>query len=735
MTASGRDMSATGATRGGTIVMGATGSRYTLRPRRPRTAVTKAATKSQNRLANEASAYLRQHMDNPVDWYPWGEEALSLARDKDKPILVSIGYSACHWCHVMAHESFEDPETAELMNRLFVNIKVDREERPDVDQIFMDTVTRLTGHGGWPLTVFLTPDGRPFYGGTYYPVEPAHDLPGFKQLLVSLEHALRSRKNEVDETADQILAALAARPVGEAETPPGPHNVVRGAREIMASADAQHGGFGAGPKFPTPVNLEMLLTALDFLPAEERVSALGHCVFTCHEMARRGLYDHLGGGFHRYCVDGDWTIPHFEKMLYDQGLLLRAYTETYRRIGCPDDDDELLWPVRETVDYLRRQLVDPELGPAGGFCASEDADSEGEEGIYYVWRPEQIEQELGDEAAEAFNAAYSVTLHGNFEHETTQLVDVARAARGDFLEQRQTLLKKRSQRVPPATDHKRVASWNAYAISGLARAGSLLGDDSMLTDAAAAADFVLREMTDADGRLLRIFNDGRASVPAFLDDYAAMLDACLDLYRAGAGDRFLASAGRFATNIARHFFDANDNDLYLTAADGQPLVHRPRSDHDGATPHATGLATLGLLRISALSGEDEWLDIATRVILTHAYMLERAPQAFPTLLRALALCDRGLSVAVIVGSAEDPAREALANRARKVLHPDDGVVVSAPGAPCPAGLADSWLAGREPEDGRATAYICRGVTCSLPITDPDALEPLPSLASEEQQSS
>jgi uncharacterized protein YyaL (SSP411 family) len=418
-------------------------------------------------------------------------------------------------------------------------------------------------------------------------------------------------------------------------------------------------------------------------------------------------------------------------MLYDQGLLLRAYIETWRRGGCLEDDDELLWPVRETVDYLRRQMVDGDAGPSRGFYASEDADSEGEEGIFYVWRPEQIEDELGDESAAAFNEAYSVTPHGNFEHETTHLVDIAREPRTAFQQERGILLKKRAQRVPPATDTKRVASWNGYVISGLARAGSLLPDPSMIADATAAADFVLSEMTDADGRLLRIFNQGRASVVAFLDDYASMLDACLDLFRAGAGDRFLASALTLAQDIVERFFDADENDFFLTAADGEALIHRPRSDHDGATPNATGLATLGLLRISGLCGADELVGVATRVIRSHAFMLERAPHAFPTLIRAVALCGRGLSVGVIVGNEEDPAREALAMRARRVLQPDDAVVVIDPGAPCPAGLATSWLEGRGQEGGKATAYICRGVTCSLPVTEPEALEPLPPLDTEE----
>jgi len=675
---------------------------------------------TQNRLAAESSAYLRQHMHNPVDWFPWGPEALEQARLSDKPLLVSIGYSACHWCHVMEHESFEDAETAALMNQLFVSIKVDREERPDLDQIYMDTVTRLTGHGGWPLTVFCTPDGAPFYGGTYFPPEPRQGLPSFRQLLVGVAQAYRERRDEVKQSAERILAALAERAPGGAESAPGAQTAAQAALRLLQGADFEHGGFGSAPKFPTPCYLELLLAAGGALPERKAREALDHVVFTCREMARGGVYDQLGGGFHRYSVDGRWAVPHFEKMLYDQGQLLRVYVEAWRRSGASDED--LLWPVRETAAYLRREMSAPD----GGFYASQDADSEGEEGVYYAFNPEQIDAVLGSEAGPVFCRAYGVTARGNFEHGTSVLADGAREARARFAAERAKLLAARAGRVPPATDRKRVAAWNALAISGLARAGSLLGDDAMLADALAAAEFVDHRMRDDAGRLARIWNEGRASVPAFLDDFASWIEATLDLHRAGAGERWLGVALAAAESVAERFFDPAEGDLFLTPVDGEPLVHRPRSDHDGATPHSTGLAVLGLLRVADLAGRADLRRIAERVIQAHASLLERAPHAFPTLARAALAAERGFSVAVIVGAPSYPATRALAARARRVLDPADAVVVAAPGAAPPAGLAPSWLAGRDPQGGRPTAWICRGVTCSLPIVDEGALASAPS---------
>jgi uncharacterized protein YyaL (SSP411 family) len=666
-----------------------------------------------NRLAGETSAYLRQHMYNPVDWYPWGPEAFAVAKAEAKPVLVSIGYSACHWCHVMAHESFEHEPSAALMNDLFVNIKVDREERPDVDQIYMDTVVRLTGHGGWPLTVFCTPDGKPFYAGTYYPREPRGQGPTFQQILSAVHDTWRKRPEEVERNAAQILAALEERPQGEAKKAPGVEQLVAGARGLMRSADLENGGFGGGPKFPTPTNLALLLSAVDLLPTPKAEQALEHCLHSAEEMARRGLYDHLGGGFHRYCVDGTWTIPHFEKMLYDQGLLLQIYAEAIRRSG----NESLEWPVRETVEYLRREMTASE----GGFYASQDADSEGEEGIFYVWTPAQIRDVLGD-GAEAFTHAYGVDEQGNFEHGTSHLLDRARGPRALFSDARAKLLAVRNQRVAPGTDTKRVASWNGYAIAGLARAASVLEDATILEDATRAADFVLTRMTDEQGRLQRVFAEGRAHVTAFLDDHAAMIEACLDLYRAGADSGYLERARLLAAEVCERFYDADAGDLFLTPNDGEPLVHRPRSDNDGATPQATGHAVLGLLRLADLCGNEELGRVARRVLDTHAYALEQIPHGYPTLLRAAAIAERGISVAVIVGGPNEDETRALQRGARAHLRPEDAVVPLTPGQPPPAAVAASWLDGREAVDGRATAYVCHGTHCSLPIHDPNGFE-------------
>ncbi len=678
-----------------------------------------------NRLALESSSYLRQHMHNPVDWHPWSGEALERAQREDRPLLVSIGYSACHWCHVMERESFEDPETAELMNRLFVNVKVDREERPDVDRIYMDTVTALTGHGGWPLTVFCTPDGSPFYGGTYYPPEPRHGLPSFRQVLEAVERAYRTRGSEVRQSAAQIVEALGRRPSGVASEPPGVATGVRGALRLLQGGDPEHGGFGRAPKFPTPPYLDLLLAASDHLPERKAREAVEHVVLTCREMARGGVYDQLGGGFHRYSVDAHWGVPHFEKMLYDQGQLLRTYAETWRRTGACDDD--LAWPVRETAEWLAREMRAPE----GGFYASLDADSEGEEGTFYVWTPAQVEAVLGAERAHSFCAAYDVTNGGNFEGGTTVLRDRARAPRARFASERADLLRARSARPRPATDRKRVAAWNGLAISGLARAGSALADPALVDAARAAAEFALAGLRDGERRLHRTFDGERARIPAFLDDHAALLEAFLDLHRAGAGDAWLGESIAIAEAIARRFYDAAEGDLFLTPVDGEPLVQRPRSDHDGATPGSTGWALLGLLRAATLTGRSDLAGIVERVLRTHAFALDRAPESEPTLARAALLAERGLAVAVIAGDPDAEATRALADRARRVLAPEDAVVVAPPGAPAPPGLDPAWLAGREPSDGLPTAWVCRGTSCSLPVTEPEALAPLGMPASRE----
>jgi uncharacterized protein YyaL (SSP411 family) len=537
-------------------------------------------------------------------------------------------------------------------------------------------------------------------------------MPSFKQLLLGIDEAYRERPQEVEHSAEQILAHLAKRPTGVAEGP-GADTLAQSALRMLQRADLQHGGFGGAPKFPTPTTLDLLLAGIDVLPERKGQEALEHVALTAHRMARGGLYDHVGGGFHRYTVDGHWCIPHFEKMLYDEGQLLRSYAETFRRSGGGAPDLE--WPVRETVAYLEREMAAGD----GGWFASQDADSEGAEGKFYVWTPAQIASVLGAERAEPFCKAYSVSETGNFEHGTTHLYDVGGEPRARFAEERAALYAVRAERIPPATDEKRVTSWNALTVSGLARAGSVFGEPDWIARAAAVGDFLLGSLRDADGRLLRIFNAGRAHTTGYLDDHATLLEACLDLHRAGAGTRFLDAARNLASEICERFFDPSEGDLFLTPSDGEPLAHRPRSDHDGAMPHSPGLATLGLLRLEALVEDGGALrKVAERVLESHAFVLDRAPEAFPTLARAAAIAERGIAVAVVVGD-DTPETQALAARARAVLAPEDGVIVTA--GPCPPGIDPSWLLGREAQGGRSTAYVCRGHTCSLPITDPVAL--------------
>jgi uncharacterized protein YyaL (SSP411 family) len=669
--------------------------------------------KPTNRLADQTSAYLQQHMHNPVDWYPWGSEALERSRAEDKPLLISIGYSACHWCHVMERESFENPAIAAQMNRNFVCIKVDREERPDVDQVYMDAVTRFVGRGGWPLTAFCNSSGVPFYGGTYFPPEPRHGMPGFGDLCQQIAEIYRERRSEVERTATELLETLNRRVGGVADALPNEATITAAARALMQRADRQHGGFGDAPKFPSPPSLELLMAASDALPPGESDEAISHVALTCRSMARGGVYDHLAGGFHRYSVDSHWGVPHFEKMLYDQGQLLRVYGEAWRRTG----RDELVWPIRETVSFLLREMAAPD----GGFFASLDADSEGVEGRFYAWTPEQIAAVLGDASARAFNTAYGVTQAGNFDGDSTVLREVGDQPRIEFANEREQLRIARGRRIAPGTDTKRLTAWNALLVSGLARAGSLLDDRGMLDTAKATADFLLKQLVDSEGSALRVFDRGTARIPAFLDDLAALLEACLDLHRAGAGERYLEAALAVADDIATRFFDSDQGDLFFAPDDGEQLVSRPRTDHDGATPQSTGLAALGLVRVAALADRADLRDLVDRLFRTHALALQRAPEAFPTLCRAVFAARRGICVAVIVPGGDEVGAKALAARARRALQPEDAVIITSSG---PTAVSPHWLLDREALNGQATGYVCRGFACSLPVHTPDELAAL-----------
>jgi uncharacterized protein YyaL (SSP411 family) len=673
-----------------------------------------------NQLARETSAYLRQHRDNPVDWCAWGREAFERARRENRPVLVSIGYSACHWCHVMERESFEDPETARLMNENLVCIKVDREERPDVDQIYMETVMRLTGSGGWPLNVFCTPDGRPFFGGTYFPPQSAHGRPSWSEVVIAVSRAYRETPDQVVDQAQRILDVLGAGPVAGGIRRPGRDELHAFTVELMRRADRAQGGFGGAPKFPTPTNLEALLLAQHLRVGS--AGSLEHVVLTLRRMARGGIYDQLGGGFHRYSVDDRWLVPHFEKMLYDQGQLLRVYAEAYRQT----QDAELSWPVDETIAYLVREMQSGE----GGFYASQDADTEGEEGRTYVWTPDQIQEALGADEGARFCEAYGIVPGGNFERSGASVLSHGLAGeRKRLAPQRAKLLEVRRRRTSPERDEKQITAWIAYTISGIAMAASAFRRPDWVPIAARAADSLLDRMM-REGQLFRVRYQESARIPAFLDDHAALLVALLDLHRAGGADRLIEEAIRLAEAIGNRFYDAEGGDLFFVASDACDLVLRPRSDMDGATPSAAGLATLGLVRLSALCGRTDLREIAEAVLSTWERAARELPPQFPTLLRAGALLDAGMGVAVILGDPEIPDTAALAQRARELLSPEDAVVVLRPGEP-PRWIDPAWLEGREALHGQPTAYICRGTACSLPATNPDEIQvPPPAPAFE-----
>ena len=664
-----------------------------------------------NRLANETSAYLRQHAHNPVDWFPWGDEAWAKARREDKPVLVSIGYSSCHWCHVMERESFEDPNVGRLMNDLVVAIKVDREERPDVDQIYMEAVQRMTGAGGWPLNMFCTPDGRPFMGGTYFPPRRMHNRPSFAELVLAVAKAWRDQREDVHKAAAEVLAALGARPEVTAPDPVGVESLGLLVRQMMARADRRFGGFGAAPKFPTATNLEAVLAASRLGVA--RGDALEHLVFSLERMARGGIFDQLGGGFHRYSTDERWLVPHFEKMLYDNGQLLRVYAEAYRQTG----DAKLAWPVEETVGWLEREMRDP----AGGFYASQDADSEGEEGRFFVFDRDEVAAVLGPELGLEFSAAYGIEPGGNFEHTGKSVLSHGLAGeRPRFAEARARLFSARAQRVPPATDRKNVCSWIGYAVSGLALAGSAFGRPEWVAAGARAADFALSVLSNGGRGLLRIYESGEAKIPAFLDDHAALLQALLDLHRAGAGDHYLEAALVVADELRARFFDPQRRELFFTPDSDATLVLRPASDSDGATPAASGLAVLGLVRLVSLTGRADLAEIVDAVLEREGPVASRAPIYLPTLVRAAALREAEPGVALILGDPARSATQALAARARALLGPEDAVVIALPGA-APKWLGPELLEGREARGGAPTAYVCRGRVCSLPATDPGEL--------------
>jgi uncharacterized protein YyaL (SSP411 family) len=652
-----------------------------------------------NRLAQETSPYLLQHRDNPVDWYPWGEEARARARELDRPILLSVGYSACHWCHVMERESFEDPETAAYMNEHFVSVKVDREERPDVDALYMEAVQAMSGRGGWPMTVFCDPDGVPFYGGTYFPPDEGRGMPSFRMVMEAVLDAFQSRREELRRRAPQMRTRLGAigaiEPSGEA---PGAELLEAAVASLEEAADTERGGFGGAPKFPPASALELLLARGVGEPVERTLDA----------MMAGGIYDQLGGGFARYSVDASWLVPHFEKMLYDNAQLARAYLHGWQALG----HERYRRVCEETLEWALREM----RGPEGGFYSALDADSEGEEGRFYVWTSAAMRAVLGEDA-EPIAEFYGVSEAGNFEGSNVlHLAGGAAAPEPEGLaEARRALYEARAERVRPGLDEKRLASWNALMLAALAEAGAALEREDYLEAARACAEFVLRDLRDGEGRLLRSYKDGEGRLNGYLEDHAFLLEALLTLYEATFERRWFEEAKALAEATIARFGDPERGGFYSTSDDHEELIARRKEIGDHPIPSGNSAAALGLLRLEALTGERSYGTRAEGVLRLFAAAAPRQPDAFAHLLRAL---DFQLSptreVALIGGDLSE-----LARVVRDGYRPHLVLAGGPEGSDTPL-----LLRGRTAVDGKPTAYVCEHFTCRQPVTDPKALATL-----------
>ncbi|MDJ0701130.1 MAG: thioredoxin domain-containing protein [Woeseiaceae bacterium] len=671
-----------------------------------------------NRLARETSPYLLQHADNPVDWYPWGEEAFQVARDRDLPVLLSVGYSACHWCHVMAHESFEDEATAAVMNELFVNVKIDREERPDIDKIYQTAQQLLTQRGGgWPLTMFINPeDQRPFFGGTYFPNEARHGLPAFGDLLKSVSDYYQKQRDKVrgqGEQLQRVFAQLEPPPAEGTQTlDEAPLSRVR--KQLEQTFDRDYGGFGSAPKFPHPTTIERLLrhwrsTASG---AEPDIDALFMATLTLTRMAEGGLFDHLGGGFCRYSVDRYWQIPHFEKMLYDNGPMLALYAQAYLATGDGMFEDV----AAATADWMLSDMQSPE----GGFYATRDADSEGEEGRYYVWSPDQVRDLLPAADFELFARHFGLDRAANFEGKwhlavNESLSDIAKDLQRDEAElkasvgrSKSVLLAERSRRVPPGRDEKQLTSWNALAIKGLAIAGRSLDREDLVDAAVAATDFIYNKLF-REGHLLANYKDGKAKLGAYLDDYAFLLDALLELLQSRFSPIHLEFAIRVAELLRDDFEDESGGGFYFTAEGHEKLMHRPKPLADEAVPSGNGVAAVALQRLGFLLGETSYLEAAERTLRAAWNAIYEYPHGHVSLLTALEEYLDHPEIIIIRGDESETWRDAAA----KLYSPSRLVFA----IPVDAASLPGALAERKPLDGQTVAYRCKGTHCDLPVSD------------------
>ncbi len=671
-----------------------------------------------NRLKNETSPYLQQHAHNPVDWYPWSEEALARSRDEDKPILLSIGYSACHWCHVMERESFENEETARLMNDNFINIKVDREERPDLDQIYMSAVQMMTRHGGWPLTVFLTPQLVPFYGGTYFPPQDRYNMPGFPRVLTSVAETYRTRPDEIAQTATDILSELRRMNLTqESREGLSPAMLDDAFRGIARNYDPTHGGFGSAPKFPASANLEFALRTCHRTGDRDALEMVTH---TCRKMAEGGMYDQLGGGFARYSTDARWLVPHFEKMLYDNALLARLYLHVYQATG----DAFFRRIVEETLDYVVREMTDA----SGGFYSTQDADSEGVEGKFFVWTLEEVTKLLGADDARLVSAYYDVTAAGNFEEKN--ILNVPRPAEtvadelGVTVERlleavergRKLLFETREKRIKPARDEKILAAWNGLMLESFAEASAVLERADYRTVAENNAQFILDKLR-RDGLLLHTYKDGHAKYHAYLDDYSSVAAGLAALYEATGNVVWLEESRAVVERMIDEFWDEEDGGFFYSGKSGEQLIVRTKDYFDNATPSGNSVAAEVLLRLAVLTGNETYQRKATSIFRLVRDMTMRYPSGFGCLLGALDFYFSVPKEIVVVGDADSTETRALIREVWKNYLPNK-VFSQTHGDDAHLTAIVPLLRERRMIEGRPTAYVCQNYTCQQPVTTP-----------------
>lgn len=676
-----------------------------------------------NRLARETSPYLLQHAHNPVDWYPWGPEALAEAKRRDQPIFLSIGYSACHWCHVMEHESFEDPNTAKLMNDSFVNVKVDREERPDLDQIYMMAVQIMTQHGGWPMSVWLTPDLKPFYGGTYFPPVRRYNMPAFREVLLAIADAWNNRREQLTQSSEEILNHLRRMTsVSRVEGALEPAILEQAANELARMVDRTWGGIGHAPKFPHSVELRLLLRAGKRFQREELIEL---AALSLEKMIRGGIYDQLGGGFHRYSTDERWLVPHFEKMLYDNALIPMACLEAWQATGRSLFRDATL----DTLDYVLREMTSSE----GGFFSTQDADSEGEEGKFFVWSRAEVERILGPEDAKTFGYVYDVTDAGNWEGKNIlnlpkPMEQAAKVLAMDFEELtqrmsecRRKLLAARSRRVAPGRDEKVLTAWNGMMIDTMATASMVLGEDRYRQAAIRAADFVLDKMRTANGLLLRTCKDGRATLNAYLEDYAFLANGLVSLYEATFDLRWLREATGLVETMRDQFWDAKEGGFFFTGVDHEALISRGKDPQDGATPSGNSIAVVALVRLARLTRRPEFLELAETTMALFRSIMTRSAVASAQMLLGLGTHLGPSYEFVLVG---DPDSSEM-SRVRRALHGrffPDKVMAGSRGNGDGAEALVPLLEHKMSVEGRPTLYICRDYACQSPLVGWEAIE-------------